>query len=139
MGSCGWDDCAATIMTMVVSTPCLQGTVIDGGSKTFTSDPLRFSGRGGFRRVVEAPQARFFKRAEEHYVVDMEAHAGPPLRIGDRLRILPNHVCVAVHMHETAHGGRGETFDQPERVEGRGQLQGTASPSEPLEGKERTV
>ena len=123
MGACGWDDCAATILTTVVSTPRPAAAVIDGGSKTFTSDPLRPSGGAGFGRVVEAPQARFFKMSEEHGVLDLEAHEGPPLRIGDRLRIIPNHVCVAVNMHETAHGVRGETVELSWRVEGRGKLQ----------------
>ncbi len=123
MGACGWDDCAATILTTVVSTPRPEAAIIDGGSKTFTSDPLRPSGGGGFGRVVEVPEARFFKMSEEHGVLDLEAYEGPPLRIGDRLRIIPNHVCVAVNMHETAHGVRGETVEQSWRVEGRGKLQ----------------
>ena len=48
--------------------------------------------------------------------------APAPLRIGDHLRIIPNHVCVAVNMHECAYGIRGEIVEQVWKVEGRGKL-----------------
>ena len=96
--------------------------MIDGGSKTFTSDPLRPQGEGGFGRVLEMPRARFHKMNEEHGMLDLSAHEGPGPRIGQRLRIIPNHVCVTVNMHEVAHGFRGETVEQSWVVAGRGKL-----------------
>ena len=122
MGACDWDDCAATVATTVVSTPRPNAAVIDGGSKTFTSDPLRPRGEGGFGRVLEMPRARFHKMNEEHGMLDLSAHEGPLPRIGQRLRIIPNHVCVTVNMHEIAHGFRGETVEQSWVVAGRGKL-----------------
>ncbi len=122
MGACSWSDCAATILTTVVSTAQPGAAVVDGGSKTFTVDPLRPAGPG-FGRVLEAPGARFERMSEEHGVLDLRNHSGPPLRVGDRLRIVPNHVCVAVNMHEIAHGIRGDTVVRTWRIEGRGKLQ----------------
>ncbi len=123
MGACGWDDCAASILTTVVSTPRPNAVVIDGGSKTFTSDPLRPRGEATFGRVLELPGARFHKMNEEHGMIDLSKHDGPPARIGQRLRIVPNHVCVTVNMHERAHGIRGESVERSWPVEGRGKLQ----------------
>ena len=122
-GACGWEDCAASIMTTVVSTPRPDSAIIDGGSKTFTSDSMRPFGDEGFGRVLGMPGIRFHKMSEEHGVLDVHGHEGPPLRIGQRLRIVPNHVCVAVNMHEAAHGFRGETVERSWAVEGRGRLQ----------------
>ena len=122
MGACGWSDCAATIMTTVVSTPSPGSAVIDGGSKTFTSDPVRPQ-ESGFGCIVGMPGARFEKMSEEHGVLDLGGHQGRPPQIGERLRIVPNHVCVTVNMHSTAHGIRGEEVEQSWPVKGRGKLQ----------------
>ena len=123
MGACGWNDCAASVLTTVVSTPRPDSVVIDGGSKAFTSDPLRGSDEATFGRVLEMPGSRFHKMNEEHGMIDTGQYDGPAVRIGQRLRIVPNHVCVTVNMHETAHGIRGEAVEQSWVVEGRGKLQ----------------
>ena len=122
MGSATWDNCAVTIMTTVVSTARPGFAVIDGGSKTFTSDGARAGGEPSFGRVTEAPESRFYKMNEEHGYLEIRG-APSPVRIGDRLRIIPNHVCVAVNMHEYVYGIRGETVEQVWKVEARGKLQ----------------
>lgn len=123
MGACGWEDCAATILTTVVSRPRPDSAVIDGGSKSFSSDPVRPEGAGGFGSVIGMPGAEFVRMSEEHGVLDLSRHQGPPPAIGERLRIVPNHVCVAVNLHETAHGVRGESVETSWPVAGRGRLQ----------------
>jgi D-serine deaminase-like pyridoxal phosphate-dependent protein len=120
-GVCTWEDCAATILASIISTPREGAAIIDGGSKTFTSDPLPGS-EGTFGRVVEAPETRFHKMNEEHGYLDLSG-AGRSFKIGDRVRIVPNHVCVAVNMHEKVYGVRGETVEEVWNVEARGKLQ----------------
>ena len=122
-GACTWQDCAATVLVTVVSTPRPHTAVIDGGSKTFTSDPLRSGRDSGYGRVVGMPLVRFHTMSEEHGVLDLRAHDGPPPGIGRRLRIIPNHVCVTVNMHGTAYGLRGENVERQWPVAGRGKLQ----------------
>ena len=90
-GAAEWSDCAATILVTVVSTPRPGFAIIDGGSKTFTSDPLPHSKEGGHGRIVEAPEARFYKMQEEHGYLDLTA-CERSFKIGDRLRIIPNHI-----------------------------------------------
>ncbi len=121
--ACGWDDCAGTVLTTVVSRPNRNTAIIDSGSKTFTSDPLRPHGDGGFGRVLGLPRAHFGRMSEEHGMLDLRDHEGDGPRIGDRLRIIPNHICVTVNMHETAFGVRGESVECSWPVEGRGKLQ----------------
>jgi D-serine deaminase-like pyridoxal phosphate-dependent protein len=121
-GGCTLEDCAATILATVVSTARPGQTIIDGGSKTFSSDRLANSAEVTFGHVVEAPGARFHKMNEEHGFIDM-AHAEAEFRVGDRVRVIPNHICVAVNLHEKVYGVRGETVEEVWPVDARGKLQ----------------
>src|SRR5580658_3642073 len=102
-GGCQMEDCAASILATVVSTARPGQMIIDGGSKTFSSDRLVNSAEGTFGYVVEAPAARFHKMNEEHGFIDI-ARAGEEFSIGDRVHIVPNHICVAVNLHEQVYG-----------------------------------
>jgi D-serine deaminase-like pyridoxal phosphate-dependent protein len=95
--------------------------IIDGGSKTFSSDRLANPADATFGRVLEAPGARFHKMNEEHGFVDI-ARAERQFAIGDRVRIVPNHVCVAVNLHDRAYGLRGDTVEEMWKVDARGKL-----------------
>ena len=116
------EDCAATILTTVVSTPTPDRIILDGGSKTFFSDPVRRTEDPTWGHIVEAPDARFYKMSEEHGFVDV-SRSERKFRIGDRVRVIPNHVCVAVNMHETMYGVRGDVVEEVWPVKGRGKLQ----------------
>ena len=120
-GACGWDDCAASILVTVVSTAKPGQMIVDGGSKTFSSDRPSAGSEVSFGRVVEAPQAVFARMNEEHGFIELRD--GPNFAVGDRVRIVPNHVCVAMNLHEQVYGIRGDVVDQVWRVEGRGKLQ----------------
>jgi D-serine deaminase-like pyridoxal phosphate-dependent protein len=121
-GAVGVADCAAHIHVTVVSTNRAAGLIVDGGSKTFSSDRLVTGGEVTFGLVREAPEARFTKMNEEHGYLDLEG-AHERFRVGDRLRILPNHICVAVNLHERIYGVRGERVERVWEVEARGKLQ----------------
>ena len=116
-GACSMEDCAATIIATVVSTSVPGQFVIDGGSKTFSSDRAAVDGFGVF---LDAPDALFEKMNEEHGYVK---HAGHQRRVGERVRVLPNHICVAVNLHERIYGVRGEVVVESWTVDGRGKLQ----------------
>jgi D-serine deaminase-like pyridoxal phosphate-dependent protein len=121
-GACDWTDCAASILTTVVSTARSRQIIIDGGSKTFSSDRLATSSEVSFGHVVEAPEAVFTKMNEEHGYVDV-SRVRDEFSVGERVRVIPNHVCVAVNLHETVYGVRGDSVEETWRVEGRGKLQ----------------
>jgi len=119
--ACALEDCAATVLVTVVSTARPGQIIIDGGSKTFSSDGL-IGGSGGFGRLVEDPRAVFHKMNEEHGYVDIRA-CERRFANGDRLRVIPNHICVAVNLHERIYGVRGDEIEMAWKVEGRGKLQ----------------
>ena len=121
-GACALEDCAASILATVVSTARPGQAILDGGSKTFSSDRTADASAVTFGHVVEAPGARFHKMNEEHGFVDV-THAGREFAIGDRVHVIPNHICVAVNLHERVYGVRGDTVERVWVVDGRGKLQ----------------
>ncbi len=121
-GACTYEDCAASILTTVVSTAKKGQMIVDGGSKTFSSDRLSASPEVSFGHVVEAPEAVFTKMNEEHGYIELR-DADRAFAVGDRVRIIPNHVCTAMNLHEMVYGIRGDQVEQVWQVEGRGKLQ----------------
>ena len=121
-GSSTFDDCAASIHATVVSTAKTGQMIIDGGSKTFSSDRPVVGAEVSFGHIVEAPQAVFTRMNEEHGYVDIR-RAGRDFNVGERVRVIPNHICVAMNLHECVYGARGGVVEQVWRVEGRGKLQ----------------
>lgn len=122
-GACTPEECAASMLVTVVSTARPGQIIVDGGSKTFSSDRLMGSGaESTFGRVVEAPEAGFRKMNEEHGYIDV-TRCERKFEIGERLHIIPNHICVAVNLHERVQGMRHGEVEEVWEVAGRGKLQ----------------
>jgi D-serine deaminase-like pyridoxal phosphate-dependent protein len=68
--------------------------VLDTGSKVCGADRAAYA--SGFGRLLDHPDARIPLQAEHHAVVEWPDDERPPL--GSRLRVVPNHVCVAVNL-----------------------------------------
>lgn len=99
-GFCALEDCAAQIVCTVVSDAVPDQAVIDGGTKTFTSDlciPARESGHG---YIVEYPQAKITRLSEEHGQVDVSLCERRP-KIGERVTVIPNHICPCVNLRDS--------------------------------------
>lgn len=121
-GGCDWADCAATILTTVVS--ARPGHIIvDGGSKTFSSDGVAIPGEVSYGVVREAPGAHFYKMNEEHGYIDLRNAERKDFLVADRIRVLPNHICVAMNLHEQVYGIRGDQVVETWKVAARGKLQ----------------
>jgi D-serine deaminase-like pyridoxal phosphate-dependent protein len=121
-GACTLADCAASVLVTVVSTPRPGTMIVDGGSKTFSSDRLSNPSDATFGRVTAAPECRFHKMNEEHGFVDI-SKAERSFACGEKLRIIPNHICVVMNLHERVFGIRGGEVEREWKVEARGRLQ----------------
>lgn len=121
-GGCAMEDCAASIVATVVSVARPGHMIIDGGSKTFSSDRPVNSAEVTFGHLVEAPAARFHKMNEEHGFVDLTG-VERKFVVGDHVHVIPNHICVAVNLHERVYGVRGGRVEQIWTVDARGKLQ----------------
>ena len=56
--------------------------------------------------------------SEEHGMLDLSGTDWRP-RVGERVRIVPNHVCVSVNLQERLWGVRGEEIVEAWEVAGR--------------------
>ncbi len=121
-GGCKLEECAARVLATVVSTARPGQMIIDGGSKTFSSDRPVNGPEVTFGQVAEAPGARFHKMNEEHGFIDV-TQAERKFSVGDRVQVIPNHVCVAMNLHERVYGVRGGAVEEVWTVDGRGKLQ----------------
>jgi D-serine deaminase-like pyridoxal phosphate-dependent protein len=119
VGSIGLEQCALTVHTTVVSTAVKGRMVVDGGSKTFSSDRLRGGEGPGFGYLVEYPEVLLESMSEEHGHVNVEG-TSHKFRIGERLRFIPNHVCTAVNLHNELWGARNDSVVEHWAIAGRG-------------------
>jgi len=120
-GACLLEDCAATVIVTVVSTSHAGQIIVDGGSKTFSSDRLHNDPGVSFGRVLNAPGAVFRKMNEEHGFIDV-TECGQTFKVGDKLQVLMNHVCVVMNLHEQAHGHRNGAVETSWPIAARGKL-----------------
>lgn len=90
------DDCALTVLVTVVSRPTATRVVIDAGSKSLTSDVLGLEGFG----LVMGTDLTVKGLSEEHGVIELPVASDWP-RIGERLRIIPNHACVISNLFDS--------------------------------------
>jgi D-serine deaminase-like pyridoxal phosphate-dependent protein len=118
-GVAGWDDCALNIYATVVSRAGPDRGILDAGSKTLTSDTG--GGLDGHGLILEHPEARIARFAEEHGFLDL-ARSNTRPNVGDVVRIVPNHVCVVVNMMDEVVMVRGEEIIGTLPVAARGKL-----------------
>jgi D-serine deaminase-like pyridoxal phosphate-dependent protein len=127
IGACSWDDCALTVLATVVSTAVPGQAVIDAGSKALGREPLRGSDSGdGFGALLEHPEVVVKGMSEEHGLLDLTRTSWKP-QVGDMVRVVPNHVCIVVHLADLVYGLRGESIERCWRVDARGRGQVAAS------------
>lgn len=120
-GVCGLEDCAARVVTTVVSTAVPGRAMVDAGSKTLSSDLLGSGPKTGYGRIMEAPDAPIIKLNEEHGHVDVtrSAHA---FRVGEIMTVIPNHVCTCVNMHDEVFLVRKDEVVGSWKVAARGKI-----------------
>ncbi len=112
--------CAARVLTTVVAHPTDERFVLDAGTKAFTSDGgdgPPFPGRGV---VAGRPQLVLDFLNEEHAVGHRTGT--DDVHIGDRLEVIPLHVCSTVNMFDEAAGVRGGEIARTFTIAGRGRM-----------------
>jgi D-serine deaminase-like pyridoxal phosphate-dependent protein len=115
IGVAGIDDVAYTVLATVVSTAVPCRAVVDAGSKALAKESR---GSGGFGMLLDHPEVTLVGLSEEHGVLDTTSSGWRP-RVGDRVRIVPNHVCVSVNLQDHLLGFDGEAY-RVVALEGRG-------------------
>ena len=114
-------DCALRVHATVVSTAVPGKAVIDAGSKAL-SDAL-YGGPGGEGRgaVVDHPDVIIPHTNEEHGICDVSESA-TTWHVGDRVEIVPNHVCTCVNLQDVICAAREGVVEHVWTVEARGKV-----------------
>jgi D-serine deaminase-like pyridoxal phosphate-dependent protein len=122
IGACDWDDCALTVLATVVSVAVPGQAVIDAGTKALGREPLRAEG-DGYGALLDRPEVVVSRMSEEHGILDLARTTWRP-RLGDQVRIVPNHVCIVVHLNDEIIGVRGHAVETrwPVAARGRGAM-----------------
>lgn len=119
-GAASLDDCAATVLVTVVSKAVPGKVIVDGASKTFSSDPC-LAGSTGFGVIREDPDAVFVAMNEEHGHLDI-SRSVRNYSIGEKLTIIPNHICATVNLHNEVFFARGQSVESTCPVAARGKI-----------------
>lgn len=108
-------DCAVTVVATVVARPTPSRIIIDAGSKTFAADPFKHGGHG---QVIGHPNLTIRALSEEHGTIEVTGDSD--LRIGDVIRVIPNHICPAINLADELYGFRGGELETVVPILGRG-------------------
>lgn len=117
-GAMTLDEIAFHVHCTVVSRPTADRGILDGGSKTFSSDTMGLSGHG---LILEYPEAQFYGMSEEHGHVDFSKCAKKP-EIGERVTVVPNHCCPVSNLFNQVVGARNGAVEVTWDVAARGKL-----------------
>ena len=126
LGAATLDTAAMFIAATVVSRPAPDRVILDCGAKTLALDGARgFSTMPGHGLVILAdgtpdPTLVIERLSEEHATV--KATAPTRLKIGDRVRVLPNHSCVVTNLMNELVVAEGETVTGRIPVAARGRI-----------------
>ncbi|MCW2911092.1 MAG: alanine racemase protein, partial [Actinomycetia bacterium] len=99
LGSCTLDEVALSVLATVVSTPAPDRFVLDSGAKVLGYDrPAWAPGHGLLPAFPEATITGLW----EHHAVAVTG-AGERPAVGDRVVVVPNHVCTVVNLVDELH------------------------------------
>ena len=120
LGPATLDECALTVMATVVSHARPDRYVLDAGIKALAGEDY---GWGTWGRPQDRPDLAIIRATEEHGVIEVPAGAADPgWRIGEHVRIIPNHACGATNMHDELVAIDGERVVEYWPVIGRGRF-----------------
>jgi len=128
IGSCGLDEVALSVLATVLGVyPERRELVVNAGALALSRDPgpVHVDPDCGFGIPVESASQRpmtglkVVSLSQEHGVVRSDRPLGPQWRPGSKLRILPNHSCLAAACFDRYHVVRGtEVVDEWRPVRG---------------------
>jgi D-serine deaminase-like pyridoxal phosphate-dependent protein len=114
LGTCTAADCALTVLASVVSRRP-DHAVVDAGALALSKDPgplhLGDRWRWGMGALFEDGEAYRAGRPSEVHLASLSQEHGvvsAPLPVGARVRVLPNHSCLAVPCFDACWVVRGE-------------------------------
>ncbi|HWR83269.1 MAG TPA: alanine racemase [Candidatus Deferrimicrobium sp.] len=118
LGTVGLNRCALGVLATVISIPTPDRAVIDAGSKALGTD-RGAHGRdilAGFGHIVGGG-GELTRLSEEHGVIERLTR---PFKIGQKVRVIPNHACTVMNLFDSAYLVDGEAVIERNPVAARG-------------------
>lgn len=96
--------CAATILTTVISRPTAERVITDVGAKGITAQKrtVGISATPGLGTVKHMPNVHVYDVYDEHAIF-MSKALHDATRVGDKIEIIPVHICPVCNLHENAY------------------------------------
>ena len=117
-----YDRCAATVLTTIISKPTDERLIGDAGAKALTAQSrgaglCQTEGKG----VVKGSRINVTNVYDEHTILySRELHS--QLTIGDKIEIIPNHICPVCNLYDQAYLVSGGEVVQELEIAARGKL-----------------
>lgn len=118
------EHCAATVLATVISRPTAERTILDVGAKGLTMQ-RRTQGicaTPGNGTVLEQPDVHIASVFDEHAIIN-NARFRDSVEIGDKVRIIPVHICPVCNLYDRAYLISGEEVVREMKISARGRLQ----------------
>lgn len=119
-----YDRCAASVLTTIISKPTNERVIMDVGAKGITAQTRSegLTATKGLGRIKECERVYIHGVFDEHAIIYNEDFS-QQINIGDKVQIIPNHICPVCNLHEKAYLiSKGEVVEEL-NIEGRGKLQ----------------
>jgi D-serine deaminase-like pyridoxal phosphate-dependent protein len=107
--------CALTMLTTVISVPASDRAVIDAGKKSLSTD-------FGMPEVINRPGVKVKGLSEEHGILQVDPTLSQ-LHLGDKVELIPSHVCTTVNLNDYFYGMRGDCLEVIWPIAARGNSQ----------------
>lgn len=115
------DELSAFVVATVVSTPCKEYAVIDGGTKVFPTDILLNQAPyyyESYANVVGNDDLILTRINEEHGMLKSKS-GNTGLKVGEKLLLYPGHICTTVNLRNDVYLTDGKTVKK-QTVDARG-------------------
>ncbi len=95
---------SATILTTVISRPTPERVITDVGAKGITAQTRSkgFCATKGLGLIKGWPDVEIFDVYDEHAIIYNKPFRDG-VKVGDKVEIIPNHICPVVNLHEYAY------------------------------------
>lgn len=116
--------CAAFVLATVISRPTKERVILDVGAKGLTMQERTegICSSGGKGMILEYPGAMIDAMFDEHAIIHDQAFRDA-VKVGDKVRVIPAHICPVVNLYDTAVFCSGEDVLEEVPVLCRGKLQ----------------
>lgn len=114
---------AATVLATVISKPTGERVILDVGAKGLTMQ-TRTGGlctTHGLGKLVGWDDVYLQRVFDEHAVINHRAFHDA-VQVGDKVEIIPNHICPVVNLYDTAYLLSGDHVLRELAIEGRGKV-----------------